>query len=336
MAHFHYVLFGTVVFAMFAGFYFWWPKMTGKMLDERLGKLHFWTLFIGFHMTFLVQHWLGVDGHAPPLRGLPGPADLATTLNDISTIGSFILGASMFTFLYNVYITWKRGEQVDGRRPVGLRQLAGVGDLLPAAAAQLHLDPADPLRAARVRPALPAHRTGPGPATLDGSRASADRRLGRMKVEAYLFAGCAIFFGVVDIVYWYFSHDPTGTTALALAVCLAFLTGFYVLFTGRRLPDAAGGHARGRDRRGRRRAGLLQPAQLVAAVRRPGRGDRGPGRGVRLVDVPHRGSRAAVLADRIRLRVLPRTLRALTCASLRAGCPVWCRDGDLRVARTIR
>ena len=62
VAHFHYVVFGTVVFAMFAGFYFWWPKMTGKMLDERLGKIHFWLLFIGFHTTFLVQHWVGVEG----------------------------------------------------------------------------------------------------------------------------------------------------------------------------------------------------------------------------------------------------------------------------------
>ncbi|WP_420710887.1 cbb3-type cytochrome c oxidase subunit I, partial [Streptomyces sp. NRRL S-118] len=56
VAHFHYVVFGTVVFAMFAGFHFWWPKMTGTMLDERLGKIHFWTLFAGFHLTFLVQH----------------------------------------------------------------------------------------------------------------------------------------------------------------------------------------------------------------------------------------------------------------------------------------
>ena len=62
VAHFHYVVFGTVVFAMFAGFYFWWPKMTGRMLDERLGKMHFWLLFVGFHTTFLVQHWLGVEG----------------------------------------------------------------------------------------------------------------------------------------------------------------------------------------------------------------------------------------------------------------------------------
>ncbi|MDQ3422239.1 MAG: cbb3-type cytochrome c oxidase subunit I, partial [Actinomycetota bacterium] len=58
VAHFHYTVFGTVVFAMFGGFYFWWPKITGRMLDERLGKIHFWLLFVGFHTTFLVQHWL--------------------------------------------------------------------------------------------------------------------------------------------------------------------------------------------------------------------------------------------------------------------------------------
>ena len=62
VAHFHYVVFGTVVFAMFAGFYFWWPKFTGRMLDERLGKIHFWLLFIGFHTTFLIQHLLGMQG----------------------------------------------------------------------------------------------------------------------------------------------------------------------------------------------------------------------------------------------------------------------------------
>ncbi len=58
-----------------------------------------------------------------------------------------------------------------------------------------------------------------------------------MKFEGSLFVGCAIFFGVVNIIYWYFSKDPTGTAALALAVGLAFLTGFYLLFTGRRLPE---------------------------------------------------------------------------------------------------
>jgi hypothetical protein len=58
-----------------------------------------------------------------------------------------------------------------------------------------------------------------------------------VKVESYLFLGCAGFFGAADVIYWSFSHDPTGTTALALSVCLAFLIGFYVLFTGRRLPE---------------------------------------------------------------------------------------------------
>ena len=69
--HFHYVLFGTIVFATYAGVYFWFPKITGRMLDERLGKWHFWTTFVGFHMTFLVQHWLGNEGMPRRYRRLP-------------------------------------------------------------------------------------------------------------------------------------------------------------------------------------------------------------------------------------------------------------------------
>ncbi|MEU8226639.1 cytochrome c oxidase subunit I [Kribbella sp. NPDC048915] len=102
VAHFHYVVFGTVVFAMFAGFYFWWPKFTGRMLDERLGKLHFWLLFIGFHTTFLVQHWLGVEG-MPRRYASYSAGDGFVTLNQVSSVGAFILGASMLPFFYNVY-----------------------------------------------------------------------------------------------------------------------------------------------------------------------------------------------------------------------------------------
>ncbi len=102
VAHFHYVVFGTVVFAMFAGFYYWWPKLTGRMLDEKLGKIHFWLLFIGFHMTFLVQHWLGVEG-MPRRYADYGPNDGFTTLNEISSIGAFLLGASTLPFLWNVW-----------------------------------------------------------------------------------------------------------------------------------------------------------------------------------------------------------------------------------------
>ncbi|WP_410792214.1 cytochrome c oxidase subunit I [Kribbella sp. C-35] len=102
VAHFHYVVFGTVVFAMFAGFYFWWPKLTGRMLDERLGKLHFWMLFVGFHTTFLVQHWLGVEGM--PRRYADYRANEGfTVLHQVSTVGAFILGLSTLPFLYNIY-----------------------------------------------------------------------------------------------------------------------------------------------------------------------------------------------------------------------------------------
>ncbi|MBC6463256.1 cytochrome c oxidase subunit I [Actinomadura sp. HBU206391] len=116
VAHFHYVLFGTVVFAMFAGFYFWWPKMTGKMLNDRLGKVHFWVLFVGFHTTFLVQHWLGAEGMP---RRYANYAEEFTGLNMVSTVGAFLLGVSMLPFFYNVYITAKKGEKVTVDDPWG-------------------------------------------------------------------------------------------------------------------------------------------------------------------------------------------------------------------------
>jgi cytochrome c oxidase subunit 1 len=118
VAHFHYVVFGTVVFAMFAGFYFWWPKMTGKMLDERLGKWHFWTLFIGFHLTFLIQHWLGVVG-MPRRYADYLPDDGYTFMNQVSSVGSLILGLSTLFFLYNVYKTARTAPNVETNDPWG-------------------------------------------------------------------------------------------------------------------------------------------------------------------------------------------------------------------------
>ena len=109
VAHFHYVVFGTVVFAANAGIAFWFPKMCGRMMDERLGKLQFWMTFIGFHGTFLIQHWLGNEGM--PRRYVDYLAtDEFTTLNMISTIFSFVLGASIIPFLFNVTRSWKYGR----------------------------------------------------------------------------------------------------------------------------------------------------------------------------------------------------------------------------------
>jgi cytochrome c oxidase subunit I len=118
VAHFHYVVFGTVVFAMFAGFYFWWPKFTGRMLNERLGKIHFWMLFFGFHLTFLIQHWVGVQGFPRRYANyLPGEG--FTVANQISSVGALLLGASTLPFLYNVWKTWRTAPLVDTDDPWG-------------------------------------------------------------------------------------------------------------------------------------------------------------------------------------------------------------------------
>ena len=117
VAHFHYVLFGTVVFAMFGGFYFWWPKMTGRMLNETLGKIHFWTLFIGFHTTFLIQHWLGIKGF--PRRYADYLAtDGFTFMNMVSTVGAALLALSMIPFAINIWIT-RNAPKVNTNDPWG-------------------------------------------------------------------------------------------------------------------------------------------------------------------------------------------------------------------------
>ncbi|MDN3359109.1 cytochrome c oxidase subunit I [Actinomadura sp. DC4] len=116
VAHFHYVVFGTVVFAMFSGFYFWWPKMTGKMLNDRLGKVHFWMLFVGFHTTFLIQHWLGAAGMQ---RRVPDYFSAFTAMNVVSSVGAFLLGLSTLVFLWNVYVTARTAPRVAVDDPWG-------------------------------------------------------------------------------------------------------------------------------------------------------------------------------------------------------------------------
>ncbi|MFH8217891.1 cytochrome c oxidase subunit I [Streptomyces sp. NPDC018057] len=118
VAHLHYVLFGTIVFATFGGLYFWWPKLTGRLLDERLGKVHFWTLFTGFQTTFLVQHWLGEIG-MPRRYADYLAADGFTALNTVSSIGAFLIGLSTLPFLYNVWRTGRYGARVELDDPWG-------------------------------------------------------------------------------------------------------------------------------------------------------------------------------------------------------------------------
>jgi cytochrome c oxidase subunit 1 len=101
------VLFGGSVFTIFAGVYYWFPKMTGRMYDERLGKLHFWMTFVSFNATFFPMHYVG-------LRGMPRRvSDYSEAFGDMNmfiTIASFVLGASFVVFVYNIVTSWERGE----------------------------------------------------------------------------------------------------------------------------------------------------------------------------------------------------------------------------------
>jgi cytochrome c oxidase subunit 1 len=113
VAHLHYVLFGGSVFGVFAGIYYWFPKMTGRMLNETLGKLQFVLMFIGFNMTFFPMHQLGLDGM--PRRVFTYAKDSGWgSLNLLATIGAFVLGVGILITAYNVWRSLRRGAVAGG------------------------------------------------------------------------------------------------------------------------------------------------------------------------------------------------------------------------------
>ena len=117
VAHFHYVLMGGAVFTIFAGLYYWYPKITGRMLNEPLGKASFWLMFIGFNMTFLVQHALGLSGMPRRVYQYPAHAGL-TVYNQISTVGAFVLGLGILLSVINFVRSRTRGA-IAGPDPWG-------------------------------------------------------------------------------------------------------------------------------------------------------------------------------------------------------------------------
>ena len=109
VAHMHYVLFGGTLFAVMAGLYYWFPKMSGRMLFEGMGRLHFWLMFIGFHMAFFIQHILGLDGM--PRRVYTYPAFPGwTAMNMLSTAGVFVIGISILVLLANILSSLRSGQ----------------------------------------------------------------------------------------------------------------------------------------------------------------------------------------------------------------------------------
>jgi cytochrome c oxidase subunit 1 len=108
VAHIHFVLFGGSVFTIFAGIYHWFPKMTGRMYDEKLGRVHFWLTLVGMLGTFIPMHWIGMEGM--PRR----VADYAATFGDwnlLISVFAFGLGAAQLIFLYNMIVSWRYGPK---------------------------------------------------------------------------------------------------------------------------------------------------------------------------------------------------------------------------------
>jgi cytochrome c oxidase subunit I len=108
VAHFHYVLFGGTAFAMMAGFYYWYPKMTGRLLSETWGRVHFWLMVIGFNLTFFVQHFLGLFGMPRRVFTYPDLPYLGR-LNLVSTVGAFIMALAVLVFLVNLLRSLRGG-----------------------------------------------------------------------------------------------------------------------------------------------------------------------------------------------------------------------------------
>jgi len=109
VAHLHYVLIGANVFPVFAGLYHWWPKMTGRLLGERLGKVSFWLMFVGFNVGFFPMHLSGILGMRRRVYTYT-PDDGLGALNLITTLGAYLLAIGVLLTLVNVWLSWRRGR----------------------------------------------------------------------------------------------------------------------------------------------------------------------------------------------------------------------------------
>ena len=212
VAHIHYVLFGGSVFGIMAGFYYWFPKMTGRMLNETLGKVQFVLMFIGFNMTFFPMHELGLAGMPRRIADYSATAGW-NDLNLVATIGGFLIAASMLPFLWNIFMSLRSGP-AGGRRPVG-SQHPRVGDELAAAALQLRPTARDPLRATPVRP--PA-RAGGGPLSADATMTTDSQSLTTAPVQHDPLEN--------------YGHDRRGGISNPILGMLLFITSEVMFFAG--------------------------------------------------------------------------------------------------------
>ena len=236
VAHFHYVLFGGSVFAIFAAIYYWWPKWTGKRLHEGWARIHFALLFIGFNLTFFPQHELG-------LRGMPrriatyAANEHWSFLNLLSTIGAYITGIAILPFLWNVWITWRRGEREarthGGRAPSSgrrrRRRRSTTSTRCPRSA------PSGPPGTWPIPSSTPAPAAGVAGRAEAAETDTSHRGRRAMKAETRVAGLGVVFLAVIAAIYWFTSYEDAGTTLLTVCALAYLLLTSYLFVQGRRL-----------------------------------------------------------------------------------------------------
>ncbi|HTC22548.1 MAG TPA: cbb3-type cytochrome c oxidase subunit I, partial [bacterium] len=204
VAHFHYVLFGGSLFGVFAGIYYWFPKMTGRLLSERVGRLHFWLTVIGFNMAFFVQHFLGLMGMTRRVYTYPDLPGWGL-LNLISTVGAFILGLSVLVLAWNMAISLRRGAPA-GDNPWNAWTLEWAASSPPV---EHNFDQLPPIHGRRPLWDL-AHPENPDEPDSSGEKAEGNRA-DKNKIGMMCFIASEAFFFVmllIAYVFYNFSQHP--------------------------------------------------------------------------------------------------------------------------------
>jgi len=222
VAHFHYVLFGGTFFAVFAAVYYWFPKMSGRMLSEKLGKLNFWTAVIGFNTAFFVQHFLGLMGMPRRIYTYADYPGLGL-LNMVSTLGAFLLGFSVLILLWNIVISLRRGQSA-GDNPWNAWTLEWATTSPPP---EQNFDRVPPITSRRPLWDL-AHLENPDP-PVGGPRSTDGFVLEKNRVGMVTFLVSESCFFLMLILAWLFYNSQAMTGPSPASTLDAHKTGLFTI-----------------------------------------------------------------------------------------------------------